>query len=307
MSPDRPQPLDAQPDAVGWAALALLFNALVWGLSWWPFRQLEAAGVHPLWATVLIYAPSVLAIAAWRPRAVGQLLRQPALWVLTLAAGLTNAAFNWGMVIGDVVRVVLLFYLMPLWSVLLARLLLNEPLTWSAGARIVLALLGAGIVLRPESSGAVLPLSLADALGLLGGFSFALNNVMLKREAHQPEEGRALAMFVGGAVVAGALAAALSVQGSVAWPLHGDQAAWPWSVVALALTMSALFLGSNLALQFGASRLPAHVTSVLMLSEVLVAAVSAALLGAGRITGPLLLGGALIVVAAIWAAREPTP
>ena len=28
-------------------------------------------------------------------------------------------------------------------------------------------------------------------------------------------------------------------QGSVAWPLHGDQAAWAWSVVALALTMSA--------------------------------------------------------------------
>lgn len=292
-----------------WAALALVFNALVWGLSWWPLRQLEAQGIHPLWATVLIYTPTVLVIAAWRPRAVGQLLTQPALWVLMLAAGLTNAAFNWGTVIGDVVRVVLLFYLMPLWSVLLARVLLNEPLTWSAGARIALALVGAGIVLRPEGSTgwAVLPLpqSLADGLGLLGGFAFALNNVMLKREAHRPEEGRALAMFVGGAVVAGALAAGLSAQGSVPWPFAAGVAALPMWVIALALTMSVLFLGSNLALQFGASRLPTHVTSVLMLSEVLVAAVSAALLGAGRITGPLLLGGGLIVVAAIWAAREP--
>lgn len=294
-----------------WAALALVFNALVWGLSWWPLRQFEAQGVHPLWATVLIYTPTVLVIAAWRPRAVSQLLTQPALWVLMLAAGLTNAAFNWGTVIGDVVRVVLLFYLMPLWSVLLARLLLKEPLTWPAGARIVLALVGAGIVLRPEGATgwAVLPLpqSLADGLGLLGGFTFALNNVMLKREAHRPEEGRALAMFVGGAVVAGALAAALSAQGSVPWPLADGVAALPSWVIALALTMSGLFLCSNLALQFGASRLPTHVTSVLMLSEVLVAAVSAALLGAGRITGPLLLGGGLIVVAAIWAAREPTP
>ena len=293
----------------GWAALALVFNALVWGLSWWPFRQFEAQGVHPLWATVLIYTPTVLVIAAWRPRSVGQLLTQPALWVLMLAAGLTNAAFNWGTVIGDVVRVVLLFYLMPLWSVLLARVLLKEPLTWSAGARIALALVGAGIVLRPEGSTgwAVLPLpqSLADGLGLLGGFAFALNNVMLKREAHRPEEGRALAMFVGGAVVAGALAAGLSTQGSVPWPFAAGVAALPVWVIALAMTMSVLFLGSNLALQFGASRLPTHVTSVLMLSEVLVAAVSAALLGAGRITGPLLLGGGLIVVAAIWATREP--
>jgi drug/metabolite transporter (DMT)-like permease len=294
----------------GWAALALVFNALVWGLSWWPFRQFEAQGVHPLWATVLIYTPTVLVIAAWRPRSVGQLLTQPALWVLMLAAGLTNAAFNWGTVIGDVVRVVLLFYLMPLWSVLLARVLLKEPLTWSAGARIALALVGAGIVLRPEGATgwAVLPLpqSLADGLGLLGGFAFALNNVMLKREAHRPEEGRALAMFVGGAVVAGVLAAGLSAQGSVPWPFAAGVAALPVWVIALALTMSVLFLGSNLALQFGASRLPTHVTSVLMLSEVLVAAVSAALLGAGRITGPLLLGGGLIVVAAIWATRETT-
>ncbi|MBP6225375.1 MAG: DMT family transporter [Rhizobacter sp.] len=292
----------------GRAALALVFNALVWGLSWWPLRQLDAQGVHPLWATVLIYAPTVLVIAAWRPRAVGQLLTQWPLWVLALAAGLTNAAFNWGTVIGDVVRVVLLFYLMPLWSVLLARVLLKEPVTLAAGARIALALLGAGIVLRPEGATgwAVLPFpqSLADGLGLLGGFTFALNNVMLKREADRPEEGRALAMFVGGAVVAGALAAALSALGRVPWPLAGGVAALPWWAIALALTMSVLFLCSNLALQFGASRLPIHVTSVLMLSEVLVAAGSAALLGAGRITVPLLLGGAMIVAAAVWATRD---
>lgn len=292
----------------GRAALALVFNALVWGLSWWPLRQLDAQGVHPLWATVLIYAPTVLVIAAWRPRAVGQLLTQWPLWVLALAAGLTNAAFNWGTVIGDVVRVVLLFYLMPLWSVLLARVLLKEPVTLAAGARIALAVLGAGIVLRPEGATgwAVLPFpqSLADGLGLLGGFTFALNNVMLKREADRPEEGRALAMFVGGAVVAGALAAALSALGRVPWPVAGGVAALPWWAIALALTMSVLFLCSNLALQFGASRLPIHVTSVLMLSEVLVAAGSAALLGAGRITVPLLLGGAMIVAAAVWATRD---
>jgi hypothetical protein len=41
-----------------------------------------------------------------------------------------------------------------------------------------------------------------------------------------------------------------------------------------------------------------------MLSEVLVAAGSAALLGAGRITVPLLLGGAMIVAAAVWATRD---
>lgn len=285
-----------------------MFNGLVWGLSWWPFRQLQAQGLHPLWATVLVYLPTVVVIAAWRPSAVTQLLRQPALWVLMLAAGTTNAAFNWATVIGDVVRVVLLFYLMPLWSVLLARLLLKEPLTLPAAARIVLALAGAAIVLRASDAaggaGLPLPQSLADWLGVLGGFTFALNNVMLKRESSAPEEGRVLAMFVGGVVVAGALALVLSAQGRIPWPVSDGLASTPWWVPVLALSMSALFLSSNLALQFGASRLPANVTSVLMLSEVLFAAVSAALLGAGRITTGLLAGGALIVLAAVWAARE---
>ena len=76
----------------------------------------------------------------------------------------------------------------------------------------MLALVGAAIVLWPETAGGdggvarqlPLPRSLADWLGVVGGFSFALNNVMLRREAARPEEGRALAMFLGGALVAGA-------------------------------------------------------------------------------------------------------
>ena len=37
---------------------------------------------------------------------------------------------------------------------------------------------------------------------------------MLRREAARPEEGRALAMFLGGALVAGGVAAALAANGA---------------------------------------------------------------------------------------------
>ena len=87
------------------AALALVFNAFVWGLSWWPFRQLEAAGLHPLAATALIYLLAVAVITLARAAAWREVLTHPALWVLVLASGTTNAAFNWAVTIGDVVRV----------------------------------------------------------------------------------------------------------------------------------------------------------------------------------------------------------
>jgi drug/metabolite transporter (DMT)-like permease len=290
--------------AAGLPVAALIFNSLVWGTSWWPFRALEARGLHPLWATALIYLLAVGAIVITHRHAVLQLLRAPALWVLVLAAGTTNAAFNWGVTIGDVVRVVLLFYLMPIWSLGLAWLLLDEAPTGIALLRLVLAVAGAGIVLWPADAVGwnLLPRSLPDLLGLLGGFSFALNNVMLRREAGRSSEARALAMFFGGAAVASAVAGALTLAGSVP-ALPAPAPGW----IGIALVMAVLFLLGNLALQFGAARLSAGATAVVMLTEVVFASGSALALGAGRLSGPLLLGGGLILMAALLSALEPGP
>jgi drug/metabolite transporter (DMT)-like permease len=279
--------------------LALVFNAFTWGVSWWPFRHLEKQGLHPLWATALIYLLAVGFISLWRPASWRHLLRAPTLWVLVLASGTTNAAFNWAVTIGDVVRVVLLFYLMPLWAVLLARLLLHERLTPLAGARVALALAGAMVVLWPAGGGWPVPHNLAEALAVLGGFAFALNNVMLRHQSHQPEMARALAMFLGGAAVAGLLALGLGAQGLVPTP---PLPAPGW--VAGALALGVLFLGSNLALQYGAARLSANVTAVVLVTEVLFASVSAVALGAGRLSLPLVAGGVLIVCAALLSSLE---
>ena len=44
---------------------ALLVNAFVWGVSWWPFRQLESQGLHAMWATALVYAVAVACVPSW--------------------------------------------------------------------------------------------------------------------------------------------------------------------------------------------------------------------------------------------------
>jgi drug/metabolite transporter (DMT)-like permease len=287
----------ADKRAVPWPVLALVLNAFTWGVSWWPLRWLEARGLHPLWATALIYLVAVVVIVAARPGALPYLARTPRLWWLVLAAGTTNATFNWAVTTGDVVRVVLLFYLMPLWAVLLARVLLGERLAPIVLLRVALALGGAMIVLWPQRGGLPLPDTLPEGLAVLGGFSFALNNVLLRKEAAQPESARALAMFGGGMVVSLALALALGMAGSLSGP-PALQASW----VLPALALAAAFLCGNLALQYGAARLPAHVTAVVMITEVLFASVSAIALGAGTLTAPVAIGGGLIIVAAMLAA-----
>ena len=284
------------------AVAALLFNAFSFGVSWWPFRQIGALGLHPLWLTGISFAGVVVVLLLWRPAALAELWRTPSLWALMVAAGVTNASFNWAVSFGDVVRVVLLFYLMPLWAVLLARWLLGERISGRAALRVALALAGAGVVLWPADAAAgawPLPRNGAEWLAVLGGISFALNNVMLRREAHRSELARSLAMFVGGAVVALLLAGLLTQRGLAAWP---PAAAWGWTASAAAMAL--WFLAANLALQHGAARLPAHTTAVILITEVLWASVSAVALGAGSLGGQELLGALMIVGAALLAAVQ---
>ena len=278
-------------------ALALVLNALVWGVSWWPFRELQGHGLHPLWATVIIFVLSLLCLLLVRPGAWRGLLQHPMLWLLMLASGLTNVGFNWAVTVGDVVRVVLLFYLMPAWVVLLAWPLLGERPTAGSLLRLALALLGLVIVLKTPASDWPVPSSLADWLSLMGGFGFALTNILLRRLKQTPSESRVLAMFAGGALLASAAAIGGMGLGLVAAPPVPEMR---WMVLAVLLSLA--FLAGNLALQYGASRLRANTTSLVLLSEVVFASVSAVLLGAGELTTRTLVGGGLIVLAALLAA-----
>lgn len=281
------------------APLSLLFNALVWGLSWWPLRYLQGLGLHPVWSTMLFFSFGVVLIGGWRPSVTLSLWRQPALLLLALVAGVSNATFNWGVATGDVVRVVLLFYLMPLWAALLAKLLLHEAITRRAWARIVLGLLGAMLVLKPTGQGWPHLSSLSDVLGLLGGMGFALTNVLLRQQSGKPAVERAFAMFAGCMVIPGLLGLGLYWQGvAPAWP------ALSWGWVGPVLALGGLFFLSNLALQYGAAHLPVQVTSVLMLTEVLFAAVSSAWFGEAIMTPTILAGGGLILFAALLATRD---
>jgi len=276
---------------------ALVVNAFVWGCSWWPFRALQEQGMHALWSTALIYLVAFAGFVALRPAALPELLRTPGLWLLAAAAGMTNVGFNWAVSIGDVVRVVLLFYLMPAWVVLLAWPILGERPSLAGLGRLLLALAGVATVLDTSGTGLPWPRALPEWLALAGGFSFALTNVLLRRLNFVTAGARVLAMFGGGALLAGSVAYAGVQRGAIAaLPLLGGTG---WL---LAVLLAAGFLAANLALQYGASRLPAHTTALVMLSEVVFASLSSVALGAAELTPRTLAGGVLILAAAAWSA-----
>ncbi len=277
------------------AAVAALFaGATVWGLVWYPYRLIEAAGMSGLLATTLTYAVAlVLGLALFYRQLRGVRVDR---WLVAIA--IASAGCNLGYVLavlhGEIMRVLLLFYLAPLWTVLLARLLLNERLTRAGLAVVALSLTGATIMLWHPETGLPWPRQGAEWLGLGAGFMFALSNVLIRRADHYSIALKSMAVFAG-IVLIGLLGILLLEP--VAVPAASGR------VWALLLAVGVVLLVINPVVQYGLARVAAGRAIVIFLFELMVAAFASWWLADEVMDAREWLGGALIVAASLFSAK----
>lgn len=276
------------------AVAGLLAGATVWGLIWYPFRLLEQAGLGGSLATAGSYGVALVLGLVLMGRRLARLRFDPALLPIALAAGACNLGYVLAVLEGEVMRVLLLFYLSPLWTVLLSRLLLGERLNSAGAAVVACSLIGAVVMLWRPDLGLPQPRNGAEWVGLAAGFGFALQNVLVRRAAAQPLELRTLAVLAGVVILGSTL-------GLVQSPL--PQEVPSLTSMGLVLGIGAVLLGTNLAVQVGLAALTANRAIVIMLFELVVAALSSWWL-AGEVMAPKeWLGGGLIVAASLWSGK----
>ncbi len=278
------------------APFALMVAATTWGLVWYPYRLLEAAGLTGSVSSLLTYAlgiPPLLVLAgrrAWPAR--GQ-----AGWLLgvALSAGWTNLSYVLAVLHGEVMRVMLLFYLAPLWTLLFARLFLGERAGRAGGAVIGLSLAGAAVMLY-RGGGLPLPANGAEWLGLSSGFGFALTNVLTRKTRDVPIETRALWVFAGVTLIAAAVAAGETATAAAIAGLGADR----WLLLA-GVTLALLL--ATFTVQYGLSHVSANRAVVILLFELVVASLSSRWLAGESLDAREWLGGALIVAATLFSIR----
>jgi drug/metabolite transporter (DMT)-like permease len=272
---------------------ALLLGAALWGVVWYPYRLLAGAGLDGIWATVITYGVALAIGIALFPREAARLVRMPpSAIVMGLAIGWSNLAYVLGVLDGEVMRVLLLFYLAPLWTVPLAWLLLRERLDAAGFAVMALAFSGAMAMLWKPSLGVPWPTARAEWLGLAAGFLFALGNVLIRRLATMTDAGKSIVIWAGVTLAALAHLPASRLDAATAWSAAAGQAPLVGGIGASLVAMS-------LALQYGLARMPANRAIVILLSELVVAAVAAYAL-AGEVLKPQdWIGGSLIVAASV--------
>ena len=272
---------------------ALLAGASLWGIVWYPYRLLAQAGIDGIWSTLLTYGFALLAGAAVFPRHAAGLRRMPKLAiVMGLAIGWSNLAYVVGVLEGEVMRVLLLFYLAPLWTVPIARVVLGESPDRAGLATMALAFAGAMAMLWHPELGFPWPASRAEWLGVVAGFLFALGNVLVRRLDTMTDAGKSIVIWAG--VTVAALAHVAWSGLGAAQALHLGAQEWK-TIAGVGLAIVVM----SLALQYGLSRLPANRAIVILLFELVVAAVASHYL-AGEVLRPQdWIGGALIVAATL--------
>lgn len=271
----------------------LLFSASLWGLSWMPLKWFVAQGLSgPLIALCTYGSVGVLAVwLLWRDRAAWR-SQWGLVLALTLVGGWANTSFVNALMLGDVVRVMFLFYLSPVWSVLGGWLFLKERIPPTRWAAVAAAIVGLWLVLGGPGlgSGEALAFGWVDALSLSAGLAFAANNVIARAAHAVPLRTKTFCVFIG----CGLLSALASV-------LTGQSVPVVSASVALALLAYGFgwMLLSTVTWQYGVSHLESSRAGVILLAE-LVVSVGTALAFGGESLSPMgWAGGALIAVAAL--------
>jgi drug/metabolite transporter (DMT)-like permease len=254
--------------------MAILCSAILWGTLWIPLRALRATGLSDASATTVGFLLPLILLTPFAPGRWRRILAGG--WPLGMASfclAVSIALYAEGLVRGQVARVLLLFYLTPVWSTLLARLLLGEAITGRRISTIILGLAGLAVIFGVEA-GVPAPDGLGDWMGLTAGVAWALAMINLNRTVERPLFDRVFVQFVflGPIFFLVALIAGGTPHVSPGAEALFDSAPW---LLAFALAWMLPVIWLTIV---GASRLDPGRVAILLMLEIIVGLTTAAVL-----------------------------
>lgn len=288
--------MQSKPQHHLFPVLCLLFSATLWGVIWYPLRLLEEAGLGGLWTTLVMYSVASL-VGLWFMRGRWhELKRYPAiLLLLVLSNAWCNVAFILAVLDGQVVRVILLFYLSPVWSILLGMVLLGEKLDRVALFTLLMALLGAAIMLWEPEMGMPWPRDNSEWLAISSGMGFALANVLVRKLQDVSLRVKTASTWFGVTALA------------ILWLLVSGTALPDTDFITVSYAALLGLFGivmMTLTVLYGVTHMPISRSAVILLFEIIAGAVSSQLLSNEVIQMVEWAGGGLIILAAYISTRS---
>ena len=272
-------------------SLGVLTAGGVWGLFWYPLRAVEEQGVSVDWVNLMFFAVSAAAILPWamKREALGQSKDQ---LVTGFLLGTAFALYLLSLVMTDVVRAILLFYMTPVWSTLVGIAFWGDRLTIRRALALAFGLAGLWLVIQNDQ-GLPIPQNLGDWIGLLAGFCWSIGTLRSFHRISPSVSSTVLAFSIGGLGATLAFMALRFHTGALSTDMAAVVDVMPL-VLVLALCM---FTIPNIFVLWAAQRVEPARIGILLLAEVLTGTISAALFSSEPF-GMFQMVGAMLIVAA---------
>ena len=278
------------PDRSRLAVAALLVAGLLWGLTWIPLKYFGRQGLTGITLTMMSYGLVGLLVLPWL------VYRRKSWWpqrrlvlMIALAGALAHVCFLSAIVRGEVVRVMLLFYLAPVWGVIGGRIFFGEPFTRLRVIGVATAVVGAVLLLGGPAVLAAPP-GIVDLFALGSGMFYASQNLFTRAADQTPLDAKSLVVFVGCGLLSSLILLCTGESIPAVSPLLFSQLlafAGIWMLTAMVVTA------------WGVSHLEAGRAAILLVFELVAAVVSAMWIAGERLDSLEWIGAAMIVTAAL--------
>ena len=276
--------------------MAGVYSGLIFGIYWIPLRALENSGLHGLWATFVFNATPllfVLPVILYRSR--GILTGGYRFHICAMLMGLGYVFYASAFLYTEVVRAILLFYLMPIWGFLLARVSTGDAITPVRWLSMALGL-GGMLVIFNVDTGIPLPKNIGDWMALISGILWAVASLMLLTNKGGNTLNYATMFLFWATLFSGVMALLASQQGVLAFPEWSALKTIYYWIIPFALIV---LIPAAVATVFGPAHLNPGIVGLLFMTEISVATATAAWLAGEPFGIREVIGIALITLAGL--------
>lgn len=267
----------------------------MWGTFWIPVRKLDELGQGSLLFTASGFAlPFLIAIPILIKNARRIMSAGWSLWLLGLSFGIAGSFYAEGALRGNVARVILLFYLTPVWSTLLARIFLNQPISARRMLTLALGLAGMVVILGAENL-VPIPRNISEWLGLIAGFSWGVAMVCAQRLHNVTafESSAVIFFFFSLSFIVLSL-----IPGGREWTLN-TELLLPFGIVWILALAFIWNLPSTILTMYGAVKVEPGKVAILLMLEVIIGIATSALLTDEPFGAREMIGAVLIICAGV--------
>jgi len=272
------------------AVITLFFSSAGWGLTWLPLKTMNEMGLDSMHLIFIAFISGSLVLAPW-------LIKQFRHWkqslgfmlMIALAGGFANVAFQSAIFYGDVIRVMILFYLLPVWSVLGGWIFLKEKIDRLRFIAVIICLSGAFVILDVWHT-SWQGISWIDLLAIGSGMGLAATNILFRFTQHIPVMSKVASTFIGCTSIMGVVLLASTV--TTALPVNG--------AVSMAIAYGAIYLTLiTIGTQWAVTQMEAGRSAIIIVMELVVAVASVAILTGAELKLHEMIGGIMVISAAL--------